>query len=263
MVRVVPNMITVVALCMGTSGIRFALMERWEWAVISILIAGILDAMDGRLARLLGSVSDFGAELDSLSDFISFGISPAIVLYLFSLHQWKGWGWALSLFFATCMALRLARFNVQRLGMSQYVSGVSFFLGVPAPAGAFLSLVPLMLTFVHARLVVPTWIVALVMLGVALLTVSRIPTFSFKGIRLHQRFMPGALLFSVVIAASLINAPWETLCVLGGMYVGSIPASIILQKKMGRLQETPFHTTPGGSVIAFSPPSKKHSEMPK
>lgn len=237
MVQLLPNMVTVMALCIGLSAIRFALNKQWEFAVIAILIAAVLDAMDGRLARLLGSETDFGAELDSLSDFISFGVAPAIVIYLFKLHQWKSIGWGIALFFSTCMALRLARFNVHRLALlppspaTLPSSGVSFLTGVPAPAGAFLALFPLMLNFVLEPVVFPTVIFAFFMVITAFLMISRLPTFSLKKIHLPPRRMPTALLGVALLASMLFSAPWETLCLSGFLYLGSIPLSIALKSR--------------------------------
>ncbi|MBL8677234.1 MAG: CDP-alcohol phosphatidyltransferase family protein, partial [Alphaproteobacteria bacterium] len=131
LVRIIPNAITITALCTGLTSIRFALSERWEVAISLILIAAILDALDGRVARFLRVDSAFGAELDSLSDFISFGVAPAVIIYLYSLHLWKGTGWALALFFSTCMALRLARFNTNiSIPSADWEKGFS--MGVPA-----------------------------------------------------------------------------------------------------------------------------------
>lgn len=240
MAQFLPNMVTVLALCTGLSAIRFALMAQWELAVIAILISGILDAMDGRLARFLGSVTDFGAELDSLSDFISFGVAPAIILYLFILHQWKGVGWGIALFFSTCMALRLARFNVHRLAPlpSSSGTGVGFFMGVPAPAGAFLALLPLMLSFILEKFILPTAIFAFFVIITALLMVSRLPTFSLRKIHLPQRMMPTALLGVALLASALFSAPWETLCLMGVLYLSSIPFSVALRQRQRKKEKS-------------------------
>jgi len=241
MVQLLPNMVTIVALCTGLSAIRFALLEQWEISVIVILIAAVLDAMDGRLARLLGSETDFGAELDSLSDFISFGVAPAIVIYLFTLHQWKSLGWGVALFFSTCMALRLARFNVHRLGAMPPMpssSGIIFLTGVPAPAGAFLTLLPLMLSFILGNVVFPTAIFAFFMVSTAFLMISRLPTFSLKKIHLPHRKMPTALLGVALLASALFSAPWETLCAGGFLYLGSIPLSISLKGRQRKKERS-------------------------
>ena len=146
--HLLPNMATVIALCIGLSSIRFALLARYDYAIIAIIVAAFFDAMDGRLARLLGAASDFGAELDSLSDFISFGVAPAVVLYILTMNAWAGLGWTISLFFVVCCGLRLARFNTTLRASSikeDPVWAKKFFIGVPAPAGAMIALFPLIL----------------------------------------------------------------------------------------------------------------------
>jgi CDP-diacylglycerol---serine O-phosphatidyltransferase len=225
MMQLLPNMFTVLALCTGLSAIRFALLERWDMAVVAILIAAVLDTVDGRLARFLGSVTDFGAELDSLADVISFGVAPAVVSYLYSLHHWKGFGWGVSLFFCTCMALRLARFNVHRQLplLAPPAFGAGFFTGVPAPAGAFLALLPLMVTFVFESTVLAPFWFAFFMMGSALLLISRIPTFSLKKVRIPTRAMIPFLVVVAFLAAALLSSPWETLIFIGFLYACSIP----------------------------------------
>ena len=157
-VRMIPNLATIMALCTGLSSIRFALMDKFELALIAIIIAAFLDGIDGRIARLLKATSDFGAELDSLSDFICFGVGPGVVIYLLSTHELAGFGWGVTLFYTVCMGLRLARFNVmnivqkheqidEKIKQSPIVkAGVSkFFVGTPAPAAAFIAMLPLMI----------------------------------------------------------------------------------------------------------------------
>ena len=141
--RLVPNIITVGALCAGLTAVRFAIAGKWEFAAIAILVAAVLDALDGTIARLLKAASDFGAELDSLSDVVAFGVAPALIIYFWSLSTIGGFGWAAALFFAVCCALRLARFNSTLETRPAYA--FKFFTGVPAPAGALLSLLPLVL----------------------------------------------------------------------------------------------------------------------
>jgi CDP-diacylglycerol--serine O-phosphatidyltransferase len=230
MVQVLPNVVTIMALCTGLSAIRFAFMQKWDFAVAAVLIAGILDAMDGRLARFLDSATDFGAELDSLSDFISFGVAPAVIVYFFALQQWADVGWGISVFFSTCMALRLARFNVHRLSPPA-PGGTCFFTGVPAPAGAFLAFLPVMLTFALEDSPFPAWVFAFFMGGSALLMVSRLPTFSFKNMRLPPRALAPILACVAVFVALFFSAPWGTLLGLGFCYLFSIPCSVFLEKR--------------------------------
>jgi CDP-diacylglycerol--serine O-phosphatidyltransferase len=232
-----PNMITVVALCTGLTSIRFAWDGLWEMAVISILVAAVLDAMDGRLARFLGSASDFGAELDSLSDFLCFGVAPAALIYAFSFAHWRGIGWAFSLLFATCSALRLARFNVHRLTLTKISWGANFSIGVPAPAGAFIALLPFMLFFTSGISVISPWFFGFSMTLSALLMISRIPTFLLKNMKLSRRKMAFALLLVVLLTAGLFTYPWGTLMCIGLFYVFSIPLSLIYILRLKNLNK--------------------------
>ncbi len=229
--RLIPNAITVTALCTGLSAIRFALAERWEWAVSLILIAAVLDAMDGRIARLLRVASTFGAELDSLSDFISFGIAPAVVLYLYSLQTWEGTGWAFTLFFSTCMALRLARFNTN-MDASQPEWTKTFSVGVPAPAGAILALLPLMVGFaleMNFRNSPLLFSCSLTLTG--LLMISRIPTYGLKKVRIPLSLIRPFLITVAVVMAALFSIPWWTLSIGTFLYILSIPLSVGAYKK--------------------------------
>ena len=147
--KMIPNIITVGALSAGFTAIRFAFDGKWEFAVVAILVAAILDALDGRMARLLKSASDFGAELDSLSDVIAFGVAPAVVIYVWALSSVDGPGWIAALFFVVCAALRLARFNTTLGKLPPYA--YNYFTGVPAPAGAGLAILPLVVSFEAGR----------------------------------------------------------------------------------------------------------------
>lgn len=225
--RVIPNAITIAALCTGLSSIRFALLERWELAVIFILIAAILDGMDGRIARLLRADSPFGAELDSLSDFISFGVAPAVVLYLYSLQIWKGTGWTLALFFSTCMALRLARFNTGT-DTPQAEWSKNYSIGVPAPAGALLALLPLMASFAFEESFRDTPLPFALSLGFSgLLMISRIPTFVLKKVRIPHPFVRPLLMMVAIFIASLFSTPWWTMSFGVVLYLLSIPLSLM------------------------------------
>lgn len=229
--RIIPNAITVTGLCTGLSAIRFALLERWELAVSLVLIAAILDAMDGRIARLLRVDSHFGAELDSLSDFISFGVAPAVVLYLYSLHLWKGTGWAFALFFSTCMALRLARFNTSiDAPMPEWTKRYS--VGVPAPAGAVLGLLPLMVSFaLEEKFQDMPALFATSLLLSGLLMISRIPTYVVKNVRVPHHFVRPLLMAVALFMAALFSIPWWTLSVGTLMYLLSIPVSLTSYQK--------------------------------
>jgi len=229
--RIIPNAVTITALCTGLSAIRFALIDRWEFAVSLILIAAILDAMDGRIARLLRADSHFGAELDSLSDFISFGVAPAVVLFLYSLHLWKGTGWALALFFSTCMALRLARFNTN-MGTSAPDWSKRFSVGVPAPAGAILALLPLMTSFtLETSFQDFPLLFALSLLVSGLLMISRIPTYVIKNVRIPHHFIRPILVMVTIFMASLFSTPWGTFSIGAVFYLVSIPVSFISYRR--------------------------------
>lgn len=242
--QLIPNALTVAALCAGLTAIRFGIMERWDLAVFATVVAGIFDGLDGRMARLLGGGTKFGAELDSLSDFVAFGVTPALLLYLWTMHQFGGLGWALVLLYAVCCALRLARFNTALGDPNPPPWARYYFTGVPAPAGAGLALLPMMLTFEVGRgfFDTPT-LNAAVLVAVALLMISRVPTFSIKQIRIPPSFMLPALLLVGLVAAALASAPFTTFIVVGIIYLASIPIAIWKQARdRRRVAEAPLPT---------------------
>lgn len=220
-----PNAITVLALCAGMFGVRFAYLGQWESAVTAILVAGVFDGLDGSVARLLKGTSKFGAELDSLSDVISFGVAPALIMYMWVLSDIRGVGWLMSLMFAICMALRLARFNTvmkdDELG-AEVKAG--YFTGIPAPASAALALWPMILSFEFGyKFLEDPRICSAYMAVICLLTVSRIPTFSFKSLKIHKEHVLFVLLGIGVLASLLMTHLWMTMSVIGMVYVISIP----------------------------------------
>lgn len=224
---VAPNAVTALALCSGLSGIRFAIDARWELAVMMVLIAGVLDGLDGRIARLLHGESRFGAELDSLSDAISFGVSPALILFLWSLHDLPRFGWIAALLLAVFCALRLARFNAQIDESEQPHKSAGFLTGVPAPAGAGLALMPMFLWFWTGEPVLRTpWLVAVWTMFAALLMVSSIATFSWGSLKLRRNIRFEAIALVVVIGAAAVSAPWHTLSALSLLYLLALPFSI-------------------------------------
>lgn len=238
LVRIIPNAITITALCTGLSAIRFALLDHWEFAVSLIFIAAILDALDGRVARFLRADSPFGAELDSLSDFVCFGVAPAVLVYVYALHNWKGIGWAVALFFATCMALRLARFNTST-GTPTPEWEKSFSIGVPAPAGAVLALLPLMVSFGFENSFKNYPILFAVSLSLSsLLMISRIPTFLIKNVRVPHQYVKFLLVFIAVFIAALYSAPWWTLSTGTLLYLFSIPLSLHYYRQEKRKHST-------------------------
>lgn len=223
--RLLPNLATLTALCTGLTAIHFGLSNKWELAVASVLIAGLLDGIDGPLARFFGSASDFGAELDSLADFVNFGVTPSLLIYLFSLHRWEGRGWAFCLFFSACTALRLARFNVQR-NSPPYPSFLS--VGSPAPAGALIALLPLVSSFTCCSALASPYGFAVSLLGSALLMISRFPTFVLKGFSIPDYASRLLWILLVVLLIALLTAPWETVLLLGVGYLISLPVSFAL-----------------------------------
>ncbi len=238
--KLIPNMITVGATCAGLTGVRFALNDKWEFAVVAIIVAAVLDALDGRMARLLKSTSEFGAELDSLSDFVAFGVAPAFILYFWTLHALGGIGWAVTLFLAICCGLRLARFNTNLGKLPPYA--YNYFTGVPAPAGAALALLPLIGTFAFGidNLRTPGF-VAIWSVIVALLMVSTLPTFAFKKVKIPQAAILPLLVAAGLLVAGLAGAPWRTLTILLLLYIVSFGYSALsfrrLTKEAERMHE--------------------------
>ena len=225
--RLIPNSLTLLALCAGITAMRFAIEGQWDRAVIAIVVSAVLDGLDGRIARALGATSRFGAELDSLSDFVCFGVAPAVVVYMWSLQDAGGLGWAICLLFAVCCGLRLARFNValdSKETMPPWTR--DFFVGVPAPAGGGLALMPLIfgLQFEEAFFASP-WLNGVMLASVAALMVSRLPTFAFKRLKVPGRHVVLVLLAVGAFAAFLISTPWVTLGATGLAYLASIPYS--------------------------------------
>lgn len=225
---ILPNLTTVMALCMGLTGVRFALLGRWELAVGAVLLAGILDAMDGRIARLLNSTSRFGAELDSLSDFISFGVTPPLILYVKTLHMWKGYGWLFVLYFTTCMALRLARFNTMSIEGTSAAWSSKFFIGTPAPVTAILALTPTMIAieFPEVQLWGSPLMNALVLFVMGTFAISRIPVYSFKKMNISQKYVVPMIIAGALILGLAFVEPWLTISGVFLAYLGLIPFSI-------------------------------------
>ena len=224
--KMIPNILTLLALCAGMTAIRFALEEHYRQAVIAIIVAGIFDGIDGRIARLLKGTSEFGAELDSLSDFVSFGVAPALLLYLWSVQSLSSLGWMVALLYAICCGLRLARFNTQ-IGADLPPYAYNFFTGVPAPAGAGLAMIPLFLNFEFGWSGFRSgWFGAVVLAAVGALMVSRVPTFSMKRFHLPREWVLAVFLIVGGLAALATTEPWATLLLIGVIYIGSIPLSI-------------------------------------
>jgi len=237
---VAPNAVTSLALCSGLTGIRFAISGDWQLAVVMILVAAALDGVDGQVARMLRGTSRFGAELDSLSDAISFGVSPALILYLWSLTDAPRFGWVCALVFAVFCALRLARFNAHIDSTEHPRKLAGFLTGVPAPAGAIGAMLPLYLWFVTgAPWLRSPWVVAPWLALIALLMVSSIATYSWKSLRLRRHIRFEALAVFVAIAAALVSVPWHTLIVLCVAYLAMLPFSAVSYARIKRQRATP------------------------
>jgi CDP-diacylglycerol--serine O-phosphatidyltransferase len=222
----VPNVITLLALCAGLTAIRMAFEDRYTLALAAIVFAAFLDGIDGRLARFLKGTSRFGAELDSLSDFVNFGVAPALILYFWGLHDLKSAGWIAAMVFAICAALRLARFNVMIDDPDKPAWTSNFFVGVPAPAGAITVLLPIYVVFLGVpRSGVLIWLTLFYTLAIATLMVSRLPVFSGK--RVGKRVPPDMVLPLIVVVvlfiAFLIAYPWIILTAGTLAYIGSLP----------------------------------------
>ena len=221
-----PNLITLLALCAGLTAIRMAVENRLDLALAAIVLAATLDGIDGRIARMLKGTSRFGAELDSLADFVNFGVAPALILYFWGLHELKNAGWIAALVFAICAGLRLARFNVMIDDPNQPAWAANFFTGIPAPAGAITVLLPIYLYFLGvSNGLVTAWLAFFYTLAIALLMVSRLPVFSGK--RVGKRVPPDLVLpvFVVVVLffALLISYPWEILTIGTVAYLACLP----------------------------------------
>lgn len=237
--KLIPNFITLIGLVVGVSSIRFALDSNWELAVYCVLVAGILDGIDGRVARMLNATSPFGAELDSLCDFANFGISPAIIIYLWSFQQYefKLLSWSAMLLFIVCMSVRLARFNTAIILDKEDKLSKYFSTGVPAPSGAFLALLPIILDFEISTVVglnirSHTILIDIYIAIVAMLLASRFPTFLFKNIQIKPEYISLSMMISAIVIINVIIYPWYSLPVLACIYILSIPISILISRKI-------------------------------
>jgi CDP-diacylglycerol---serine O-phosphatidyltransferase len=221
--HILPNILTLVGVCLGISSIKFALDSNYTLAVIFILVAALLDTLDGRIARLIKGTSDFGKELDSLTDFVSFGIAPAFIIYFWELYNYGKIGWAITLIYSVCCVLRLARFNITKINENESWKS-NFFEGIPSPAGALLILMPLIYELsnfqfnYNIKAIVPYF-----NLSIAVLLISKIPTFALKKISINPKLTIFILLLIGISFVSLIFFTFETLLFLGIVYLFSIP----------------------------------------
>jgi CDP-diacylglycerol--serine O-phosphatidyltransferase len=243
--RIIPNLMTLIGLCAGLTSMRFALEGRFGPAAVAIVVAGAIDGLDGRLARLLKATSRFGAEFDSLADFLCFGVAPAFTIYLWSLQRAGGFGYTPCLMFAVCMALRLARFNAAIDGAPGPAYAYNFFTGVPAPAGAGLALFPLFLGL-EAKTLGLDWLLAaaqyplfcaLVLIGTAVLLISTLPVWSFKNFKVPHEYILPMLLGTGTFAAVLVADPWAALAAAGLIYLAMLPFSVRSFRRLQREAE--------------------------
>lgn len=228
-----PNAVTAMALCFGLTGIRFGFAGEWEKALGAIVLAGVLDGMDGRIARALRAQSKFGAELDSLSDNIAFGTAPALIVFIWSLQDAPRFGWTVALALAVCCALRLARYNARIDADEQPHKAAGFNTGVPAPAGAGLAFVPIFLWLITGNEWFRSW--TLVMpwtLFIAILMISSVPTYSWSSIRIRRSWRIFALAGVALLGAALVNEPWITLLAISTAYLATLPFSMASYAKV-------------------------------
>ena len=229
-----PNILTLAGVCLGISSIKFSIDGNFNLAITLILFAAILDALDGRIARLIKGTSEFGKELDSLTDFVSFGIAPAFILYFWELNNYGKLGWAITLIFSVCCVLRLARFNLTKFDDSQEWKN-NFFEGIPSPAGGLLILMPLIyeLTNLDFGIDIKKFTPYLTVL-IAILLVSKVPTLSFKKISISPKTTVFLLLGIGIVFIALLFYTLETLLIFGIVYLLSIPISVIIYSNQNK-----------------------------
>ncbi len=260
----VPNVITLLALCAGLTAIRLSVEDRLDLALAAIVFAAMLDAVDGRIARMIKGTSRFGAELDSLADFVNFGVAPGLILYFWELKELKSAGWIASIVFATCAGLRLARFNVTIEDPNRPAWAANYFVGMPAPAGAITVLLPIYLAFLGLR--VPSIATFLYTIAIAILMVSRLPVYSGKkiGTRVPRELVLPVFMLVVLFFALLISYPWPVLTLGTLAYLGALPFGWASYRKLeeaaGAAADTdpaaPPAETPGRTV----PPSRDRGD---
>lgn len=218
LIHLLPNLLTITAICAGLTAIRFGYQGNFEGAVRLVLLACVLDGLDGRLARLLKCDSAVGAELDSLADFLNFGVAPGLIIHAWALQDFSGIGWLAVLGYAICCVLRLVRFNVSLA--SEEETNSDFFVGLPSPAGAVLAMLPMYISFLFSNIpLAPPAFIAVYLLIVGLLMISRLPTYSFKNISISREDIRYLLLGTVLTVAALLTYLWITLIFVSLAYV--------------------------------------------
>ena len=222
---ILPNILTLVGVCIGLTSIKFAFDGKFELSIIAVIVAGIIDGLDGRIARLIKGTSKVGKELDSLTDVISFGVAPAFIMYFWSLSEIGRLGWLISLIYVICVTLRLARFNVSSEGEASWKD--NFFEGIPSPAGGILVLMPLVYSFSEIQFFNPNYkiIVPILFISISILLISKIPTYSLKKIVVPRSTTIFLLLVVVLYFGLLLIYSFNTLIISGALYLLMIPVS--------------------------------------
>ncbi|HXW24879.1 MAG TPA: phosphatidylcholine/phosphatidylserine synthase [Xanthobacteraceae bacterium] len=254
----VPNVITLLALCAGLTAIRLAVEDRLDLALYAIVFAATLDAVDGRIARMIKGTSRFGAELDSLADFVNFGVAPALILYFWQLKELKSAGWIAAIVFATCAGLRLARFNVASEDPNRPAWAANFFVGMPAPAGAITVLLPIYLQFLALPgTAFPSPLTLLYTLAIAILMVSRLPVYSGKrlGTRVPRELVLPVFVVVVLFVALLISYPWPVLTLGTLAYLACLPLGWLSYR---RFERAAGETSADAATRPPEPPERAH-----
>lgn len=264
-----PNLITLLALCAGLTAIRVAVEDKLDLALAAIVFAALLDGIDGRIARMLKGTSRFGAELDSLADFVNFGVAPALILYFWGLHELKSAGWIAALVFAICAGLRLARFNVMIDDPNRPVWAGNFFTGIPAPAGAITVLLPIYLSFLGVPVsLITIWLTFFYTLAIAFLMVSRLPVFSGKrvGKRVPPEMVLPVFVMVVLFFAMLVSYPWQVLSVGTLAYLACLPLGWMsyreYQRKDAAVAATATRSPEDPSFTAGQPDRSSEHDRP-
>lgn len=220
--QLLPNLLTIGAICAGLTAVRFAFQGYFEMSVALIVLAAVLDGIDGRLARLLKSESEIGAELDSLADFVNFGVAPALTMYLWALQDTRGAGWIAVLIFAVCCVMRLARFNVGNRAVAEKAQERDFFVGVPSPAGGLLAFLPFYVSKLYGGAEIHDVIVAGWLILAGLLMIGRFPTPSIKAAKVHLENVKFVMIGFVALVALLLTYPWSTLVGCSAIYLAAL-----------------------------------------
>jgi CDP-diacylglycerol--serine O-phosphatidyltransferase len=238
---ILPNMLTLIGVCIGLTSIRFALDEKFEFAVIAIIIAAVIDGLDGRIARLIKGTSKVGKELDSLTDMISFGVAPAFIMYFWKLNTLGRFGWLICLIYVICVALRLARFNVNSNKESSWRD--NFFEGVPSPAGGILVLTPLIVSMTNFEFIQLNYdiIVPIFFITTSLLLISKFPSYSFKKIVIPRKTTIFLLFGIILFFGLLLIYPFNIISISAIIYLSILPISFFHYRKIKKKNEGKYN----------------------